>query len=121
MQDLKVNILGTEYRIQKKKYADDPAFEMHKIDGYCDSYQRLIVYCDLNSDHRWDEEPEETKTICEKQTLRHELVHAFLHESGLRESSHGLDHGWAQDEEIVDWIAIQFPKIFKVFEELDLL
>ena len=34
---------------------------MRKIDGYCDSYQRLIVYCDLNSDHRWDEEPEETK------------------------------------------------------------
>lgn len=121
MQDCKVNILGTEYLIQKKKYDEEPAFEKRGIDGYCDSYQRLIVYCDLDSDKRWDDEPKETKRVCENQTIRHELTHAFLHESGLRESTHGIEHGWAQDEEIVDWFAIQSPKIFKVFQELDLL
>ena len=121
MQDCKVNILGAEYQIKKKAYKDEPAFEKRGIDGYCDSYIHLIVYCDLDTDERWDTEPEETKRACEKQTIRHELTHAFLHESGLRESSHGIEHGWASDEEIVDWIANQSPKIFKVFTELELL
>ncbi len=121
MKDCKVNILGTEYQIQKKNYDEEPAFEQKGIDGYCDSYMNLIVYCNLDSDKRWNGEPEETKRICEKQTLRHEITHAFLHESGLRESSHGIEHGWASDEEIVDWFAIQSPKIYKVFAELDIL
>ena len=81
MQDCKVNILGTEYQIKKKAYKDEPAFEKRGIDGYCDSYIHLIVYCDLDTDERWDTEPEETKRACEKQTIRHELTHAFLHES----------------------------------------
>ena len=93
----KINVLGTEYSIQKKKCDEEPAFERRGIDGYCDSYTHLIVYCDLDSDRRWDNEPPETKRICEKQTIRHEITHAFLHESGLRESSHGIDHGLASD------------------------
>ncbi len=121
MQDMTVNVLGTEYRIRKKAYADEPAFEKRGIDGYCDSYTHEIVYCDLDTDTRWDVEPKETKRICEKHTIRHELIHAFLSESGLKESSHGVDHGWACDEEIVDWFAVQSPKIFRLFQELDLL
>ena len=44
--------------------------------------------------------------------LRHEIVHAFLYESGLDVSSE-----WARNEEIVDWIALQTPKLQKAFEE----
>ena len=43
--------------------------------------------------------------------IRHELVHAFAYESGLAENS-----PWAFNEEMTDWIAIQFPKMLKAFE-----
>lgn len=112
-----VNILGTVYMIRKMGYADEPEFQRRKIDGYCDRYQHLIVYCDLDSDKRWDGEPEITKRECEKATLRHEIVHAFMFECGLGESTHGTEHGWAVDEEIVDWISEQTPKIFRTFKE----
>lgn len=43
-----------------------------------------------------------------------EIVHAFLLESGLDENSE-----WARNEELVDWIAIQGPKIWKAWQEAD--
>ena len=120
MQERKVNILGTEYLIRKMSYKEEPDFEKRGIDGYCDSYIGLIVYCDLDTDKRWDGETDATKRICERSTLRHEIIHAFLDQSGLRESSSDVN-GWARNEEMVDWFAIQSPKIFEVFKELDLL
>jgi hypothetical protein len=51
-----------------------------------------------------------------KKVLRHEIIHAFMYESGLWENSHDVE-GWAQNEEMTDWIAIQFPKMQKAFEE----
>ena len=46
---------------------------------------------------------------------RHEIIHAFLYESGLASSC-----DWAC-EEMVDWLAIQAPKLFKEFKTLDIL
>ncbi|HJA90843.1 MAG TPA: hypothetical protein H9948_08655 [Candidatus Jeotgalibaca merdavium] len=43
--------------------------------------------------------------------IRHELIHVFLFESGLGENSQ-----WAQNEEMVDWFARQFPKLLKAFQ-----
>ena len=85
---MKVNVLGTDYTIRKMKRSEEPAFDEQDIDGYCDRYQHLIVYLDLDSDTKWDGEPEKTKRECEKSTIRHEIVHAFIFESGLSESSH---------------------------------
>ena len=48
--------------------------------------------------------------------MRHELIHAFLFESGLAENSN-----WARNEEMVDWIARQFPKMAKTFQEVKVL
>jgi hypothetical protein len=52
--------------------------------------------------------------------MRHEILHAFLYESGLRENSNKV-YAWAENEEMVDWIAIQFPKIEKIYKELNIL
>ena len=38
---------------------------------------------------------------------------------GLTSSSNGVDC-WAKNEEMVDWIAIQYPKIKKVFKQLNI-
>lgn len=43
---------------------------------------------------------------------RHELIHAFLYECGLNDSS-----DWARNEELIDWLAIQLPKINVLFEK----
>ena len=38
-------------------------------------------------------------------------------QGGLTSSSNGVDC-WTKNEEMVDWIAIQYPKIKKVFQQL---
>ena len=52
-----------------------------------------------------------------KETLRHEILHAFLNESGLCSSTLCFEGGWTKNEEMIDWFAIQFPKIAKVYKE----
>ena len=65
----------------------------------------------------WEYESEQTKQASQKLTLRHEIVHAFFNESGLMDSAFAYDGAWAKNEEMVDWLAIQIPKIYKAFEE----
>jgi len=57
-----------------------------------------------------------------KSSLRHEIIHAYLNECGLRFCAKGTnDESWSRNEEMVDWIACLSPKIFKTFKELDIL
>jgi hypothetical protein len=114
---MKVNILGTDYEIITKKYNEDEAFERRNIDGYCDPYQKLIVVCNMSTyPNGWENEPEETCENAQKHTLRHEIVHAFLSESGLDCSAKYSDC-WAKNEEMVDWIALQGQKLYKAWEK----
>ena len=117
----KVHVLGVEYSIIKKNYDDDPAFSENSWDGYVDYAQKTIVYCNMKTYPDWDKKPDSVILIWEKQTLRHEITHAFLEESGLSDSSLRYSAGWAKNEELVDWIAIQFPKMLSAFQEADCL
>ena len=112
-----VNVLGTEYTITVKKYDEDEAFARRSIDGYCDGLIKQIVVCDMSTYKGWEHEPPETIAVSQKETLRHEIVHAFFDESGLGSSSISVDGAWAKNEEMVDWIALQGPKIFKAWQE----
>lgn len=114
---MKLSILGTEYTVTKKKYDDDPMFKDHSYEGYCDSIMREIVYCDALSFPGWENETPERAALCEKETLRHEIVHAFLEESGLQACALVHDGAWAKNEEMVDWIALQSPKIYAAWTE----
>lgn len=118
---VKVNILGTEYSIIKKDYNNVPEFKKLGIDGYCDSVTKEIVVCNMATYPGYEDETPERNSLVEKHTLRHEIVHAFLNESGLQESSVQPRGGWSQNEEMVDWIAIQFHKILKAFESVGVL
>ena len=117
----KVNILGTEYTIEVKKYAEDEAFERRSIDGYCDHCQKKIVVCDMMTYKGWENEPKETAEISQKQTIRHEIVHAFFNESGLEYSGLQYEGAWCKNEEMVDWIALQGEKIYKAWMEVGAL
>lgn len=108
---MKVNILGAEYEIIKQKKEDNP--KLKDADGLCEIYAHKIILEDYdhNDPHVFD-----NIEAYDKQVLRHEITHAFFAESGLRNSSN-----YAENEELVDWIAIQFPKILKAFEEVGAL
>lgn len=83
--------------------------------GTATSSQKNIVYCDMTIYKGWENEDEGTLKCCEKQTLRHEIVHAFLSESGLSHNSACAEMPWAKNEEMVDWIAIQGEKIYEAW------
>ena len=114
---MKVNVLGTEYEIIVKKYAEEEAFERRSIMGFCDGYTKQIVVCDPATFKGWEHEEAETIRIAQSETVRHEIVHAFLNESGLSDSSAQYESGWAKFEEMIDWIALQGPKIYTAWQE----
>ncbi len=115
MENKKINILGTEYRIEFRKEDEDTILK--DCNGYCDVTVKLIVVlAEPNKECDYED-----FSFIQKKTLRHEIVHAFLTESGLFNNTYNVDAGWAKNEEMVDWFAIQSPKIFKVYSELGLL
>ena len=117
METKKVDVLGTEYEISVRGYGELTIFEKRSISGYCDDILHKIVICDITTHPGFEDETEEYCRKCEKMTLRHEIVHAFFNESGLQASTLTSEDGWARNEEMVDWIAIQLPKIMRAFEE----
>ena len=82
-----VNILGTPYEIIVKKYDEEEAFAKRHIAGFCDPWAREIVLCDMHTYDGWDNESEKTVVSCQKENLKHEIVHAFFYESGLWDNS----------------------------------
>ena len=113
----KVNIMGTVYTIKYGTYEEFPFLK--KCDGYTDTSTHEIIV-DNMSFAKDDEDGKKDLETYKKQVLRHEIIHAFLNESGLSNNSKFCE-SWATNEEMVDWIAIQFPKIAKVFEYLNII
>ena len=112
----KVSILGTPYSVYTGvSYQKDA--DLRGLFGYCSHTEREIVVGDLHTCDNWSNVQEEALKAQDRLTLRHEIIHAFLIESGLTSSSNAVDC-WARNEEMIDWIAIQYPKIKKVFQQL---
>ncbi|MBE5886754.1 MAG: hypothetical protein E7284_10170 [Lachnospiraceae bacterium] len=114
-----VNILGTEYTLEVHKVSEDEYMQENKLAGYCDEENKLIVVADM-SEKKYFDLDEKGQKLYKSKVLRHEIVHAFFNESGLSVNSNNVE-AWAKNEEMVDWIAIQFPKMCKVFEEVGCL
>ncbi len=117
MQDFKVNILGSEWNVKFGNEKEYP--NLTNVDGYTDLSIREIVVDDMEASQGQIGAKADLKSY-QKQVVRHEIIHAFLLESGLDSNSNNAD-SWAVNEEMVDWFAIQSPKIFKVFNELKLM
>lgn len=102
-----VNILGTEYQI----IIDD---EMHRTER--DGTERRYLHeislrpkADMLNSEATDYE----RALRFNEVGRHEILHAFFDESGLE--------GYSEDEQLINWLAVQSPKIFRAFTELELL
>ena len=103
---MKLNILGTEY-----DYAESTAKEDVRLAenyGYYDFSERIIrIESEYNEN---DPNAISDFDVLKDKVIRHEIIHAFMYESGMRE--------WTEDEKLVDWLAIQFPKMLKAFQEV---
>ena len=121
MENKKINILGTEYQIETHKVSEDSYLEDNKLSGYCGEEEKLIVVADMSEEKYFPNMNEREQETYRKRVLRHEIIHAFLNESGLSDSSNRFDGAWAKNEEMVDWFAIQSPKIYDVYLKLGLV
>ena len=113
-----VNILGTEYEIFCLERKDDE--HLKDFDGYCDAVSRFIVVRNFKDA---DDDAINVKDVeaLQKKVLRHEIVHAFLYESGLTVNANVWSGAWTKNEEMIDWFAIQGEKIYKVWQEANCL
>lgn len=111
--EFSIRILGEPYTVIFVKREDDEFLKQNEeYDGYTDRSENLIIInvpeLSVNSLNNI--------SFYQLQCLRHEIVHAFLHNSGLNDNTSRIQ-AWATNEEMVDWIAIQLPKITKTYED----
>ena len=95
-----ISILGILWRIKFNEKLDDK-----DVDAQSDPHEKIIRVSDDIEDG-----------VDVNRILRHEIIHAFLYESGLGFNWEHKPYG--HEETMVDWLAIQYPKIKKVFEKL---
>lgn len=101
------NILGTQYEIKFQNETECKKLKTTNADGLAELYSKeLIINSEMDdgSGKVFDNFIE-----YEKKVIRHEIVHAYFHESGLQE--------YENDETLTDWLALQLPKMFKSFQE----
>ena len=87
-----VNVMGTQYKVYVDNEDNNPYLK--NASAFVATELKRIYL---------DETVHQTSL---SRTIKHELVHAFLIESGLDIET------WANNEEIVDWIALQLDKIY---------
>ena len=110
----RVNILGSEWSVVTSDQSKDEYLK--QVGGYCDYTANTVVY---EPHPRMDSSECESFTapdVENRRIVRHELIHAFLFESGMAD-----DATWPVNEAMVDFFARQFPKLLKAFQEVEAL
>ena len=102
-----VDILGTRWAVVSENFGNKD------FDGLTDFTTRTIKVRNDNV-----QEFDNFKELY-KRTVRHEVLHAFMIESGLDSNFNHPEYGY--DETFVDWVAIQFPKILVAYSKLGVL
>lgn len=109
MSKKKVHILGYEWAIEEQTAAENTILAENA--GYCDwSIRTIVIRKDMDGNLG-------NMDTYMRKVIRHEIVHAFLSESGLNECAHESDC-WALNEEMVDWIAKMGSAIYKAWDEV---
>lgn len=107
----KVSILGTEYNIFLT--SDEDIFPILKnANGYMDDTVKEIVVKDKFGENEFG-----NPHALILKNIRHEILHAFMYESGLDFDSAKCG-AWAVFEEQIDFYAIQYPKIKTAIDEV---
>lgn len=100
--DCNIRILGTPWRVCVAPMEADKRLD--DCDGFTDKTSKLIMVEDCRQNSNLDD-----PMVYIRKVIRHEIIHAFLIESGLDECMMHCKYG--QEEQAVDWFAHQFYKI----------
>ena len=112
---MNVDILGQNWEVIRA--TEDEIDYLRDVDGYTDFTTRKIVVKNVKKERGSVDNIE----CYMRKVTRHEIIHAFLFESGLHCNSLQFDDGWATNEEMVDWFAFQGDKIYKAWEKVGAL
>lgn len=108
-----INILGSSYSLEFVNADSDDLMKKRDVDGYTDRSSKRIVISNM-TESGFDNVAE-----IKKQVIRHEIIHAFLNESGLADNWEHKPMG--HEETMIDWLSIQFPRIMEAFKAADAL
>jgi hypothetical protein len=95
----RVSVLGEKWTIERDA-------DLTNVDGIADKTTRIVQIAEMEPGTDTVKDLESYK----RKVTRHELVHALLFESGLHQES-----GWSEQQ--IDWLAVQFPKMQRLFKE----
>ena len=95
------NILGTEYTIISQTEDENP--KLDGADGLAELYSKKLIIDFTQADPK---QAFENLDEYMKVVLRHEMIHAIFHESGLEK--------YVRDETLVQFIAMQYEKMEKL-------
>ena len=106
-----IKVLDTDYTI----YVDNNRNYLDKFnaDAVTDEVAKTIHIYNIFLDV---EDNEKSKEEVFKREIRHEIIHAFIYECGLS-TNISEEEGWPVSESMVDFWAIQYYKIGKIFED----
>lgn len=107
---MKINILGTTYTLDERTLEEDK--RLYEKDGYFDpTTKECVVIKEIPKGREYPDEFDKVGDFqkYKSEVKRHEIIHAFLKESGVG------DTFWGSSEDMVNWLAVQFPKIEAVF------
>lgn len=114
-----VDVLGTKYEIDFVNYSEEEILYMNGFAGFCNKIDKKIVIADPRTlDSYISTSSKTTQANYLNLILRHELVHAFLNESGLDQNAMVFDESWCNNEEMVDWIATQGEKLYNCWKSI---
>lgn len=108
---MKVSLLGRLYEIKEETPSTDA--RLKNADGYCDS---SIGVCVIDKMDSVEENSLKYLSAFKQKVIWHELIHAFLTESGLREQCN-----WATGQQRKWWTGLQrsFLKYLLRFKKSD--
>ena len=119
-KEVDVPVLGQDYKFRLIKEEDlEDRIKSLFVDyrGTCNTFDKEIIVQDMTGTLQkagnllTTASSEDAQVRCEQiimnETARHELMHAFFKESGL------ADEFESNNEVVVDWFAIQLPKIVR--------
>ena len=108
---MKIDVLGVEYEILTMSEDKFPKLKTLNANGLAELYDKKLIINERSC--KPTEETYDNLEAYARKVIRHEIVHAFFHESGLMD--------YSNDEMLVDWMALQLPKVLKAFKEADCL
>lgn len=106
---MKINILGQEYDLLLVSEDNSPKLKSMGASGIAELYDKKLLI--NKKDAMGDETTYDNLQGYMDKVVRHEIIHAFFFESGLVD--------YCNNEELVDYLAIQLPKIIEVFKQFE--